>query len=551
MDRAKRIMELMKEYMTEKTHTGTIMEKGNERFFEKWFHEVPYFVKNPDLCGLYPIAGDHLNRRVPWALLKGSGKKTIVLVHHSDVVDTEDFGKYAEDAYDPEKITQIFRDNSIQMNDAAREDLESGQWLYGRGTADMKGGAAIHMTLMEEYSQRENFQGNLLLIAVPDEENLSAGMRGAIPLLKQLKELHDLEYVLMLDVEPHSRPEKNTALIQEGSVGKLMPVIYVRGKLTHVGQVYQGFNPVNLLAAIIRRTELNPEFIETAGNAATPPPTWLYAKDQKQVYDVSLPIGAAGYMNLLTFDRSPAEIFERLKDISKDAFEEVIHDIKKSHEHYFNVSLDKSPLPDWKPKVRLYGELYQEALQDSGDAFIRAMDELMKNVKKKVAGDEITMIDGAFQMIETTLSYVRDLSPVVVIALAPPYYPNVNNAMMPEAAKPVNAAIKDLQDYSQKEWGLTFQVENYFTGICDLSYAMFQAASENITYIEENMLLWKHLYDIPLETIKQLSMPVMNLGPWGKDFHKFTERVYLEDLLERTPILTDHIIRHLLGESTC
>ena len=30
-------------------------------------------------------------------------------------------------------------------------------------------------------------------------------------------------------------------------------------------------------------------------------------------------------------------------------------------------------------------------------------------------------------------------------------------------------------------------------------------------------------------------MAGINIGPWGKDFHKLTERVYKEDLYERTP----------------
>ena len=44
-----------------------------------------------------------------------------------------------------------------------------------------------------------------------------------------------------------------------------------------------------------------------------------------------------------------------------------------------------------------------------------------------------------------------------------------------------------------------------------------------------------------------LGMPVLNLGPWGKDFHKYTERVYLEDLFERTPTLVDQVIAKVLG----
>ncbi len=30
------------------------------------------------------------------------------------------------------------------------------------------------------------------------------------------------------------------------------------------------------------------------------------------------------------------------------------------------------------------------------------------------------------------------------------------------------------------------------------------------------MLIWRDIYYIPLE-IKEISMPVLNVGPWGKD----------------------------------
>ena len=44
-----------------------------------------------------------------------------------------------------------------------------------------------------------------------------------------------------------------------------------------------------------------------------------------------------------------------------------------------------------------------------------------------------------------------------------------------------------------------------------------------------------------------MTLRVLNIGPWGKDFHKYTERVYKEDLFERTPILIDRLIKELLG----
>jgi arginine utilization protein RocB len=39
----------------------------------------------------------------------------------------------------------------------------------------------------------------------------------------------------------------------------------------------------------------------------------------------------------------------------------------------------------------------------------------------------------------------------------------------------------------------------------------------------------------------------MNIGPWGKDFHKMTERVNKEDLYIRTPMIIKEAISLILG----
>lgn len=60
------------------------------------------------------------------------------------------------------------------------------------------------------------------------------------------------------------------------------------------------------------------------------------------------------------------------------------------------------------------------------------------------------------------------------------------------------------------------------------------------------MLIWRNIYYIPLE-IKEIFMPVLNVGPWGKDLHKYTERVNRDDLFYRTPKLIDLVVSKLLG----
>ena len=52
-----------------------------------------------------------------------------------------------------------------------------------------------------------------------------------------------------------------------------MPFVYVRGSLAHVGKVFEGFNPLNLMSEIVRRTELNLDLSDVVGTEAAPPPT--------------------------------------------------------------------------------------------------------------------------------------------------------------------------------------------------------------------------------------------------------------------------------------
>lgn len=545
MKLSERIEKNLLNYLKTRTHTGTELERNNEVFFKEWAESVPYFKEHPEYYGLHEIKNDHLERKSTWALLKGNGKKTIIMIHHTDTVDADDFGKYKEYAYEPYEIERLYKQDNVEMDEVAKNDLYSGKWLFGRGASDMKGGGSITYSLLEEYSEDEEFNGNILVLGVPDEENLSAGMRSAIYLLKELKNKYDLEYVLLLNVEPHEKVKDNNITVYDGSVGKIMPIFMVRGKLAHVGQVYKGFNPINLMSEIVRKTELNPDFIEKAGNTVTPAPTWLYFKDRKDVYDVSLPLTVGGYMSILTLTKSPKDILEQLKEISKEAFNHVIADMKASYEKYKDLSNMSYGGCDWKVNVKYYGEIYNEILEEKGESFKNKISNFQRNIEEKIRKNEITRIDGAYELIEKTLEYYNDLSPIVVIALAPPYYPSTNNSML-ENVEDINKLIAEMDNYSRNETGLGIYTQNYFTGISDLSYGLFTRDNENIDYIANNMIFWGDMYYIPLDIIRELSMPVLNIGPWGRDLHKYTERVYKKDLLENIPRLIDYVVRNIL-----
>ena len=125
------------------------------------------------------------------------------------------------------------------------------------------------------------------------------------------------------------RKDFSEGVFSEGSVGKIMPFVYVRGYLSHIGKVFEGLNPLNIMSEIVRRTELNMDFSDVVGNESAPPPTWLYLRDSKKQYDVSLPLSASGCFSILTLDQTPADVMAEVRRICEDSFSCVIDEMNE------------------------------------------------------------------------------------------------------------------------------------------------------------------------------------------------------------------------------
>jgi arginine utilization protein RocB len=533
-------------YVKVRSDTFTDMERDIEPFLMDFFNSINYFKNNPEHFGTYKIKNDTFNRSVSWGLVKGKGDDTVVLIHHNDVVDIEDFKTLKPYAYSPSELEIELLKIKEDLLAEAKEDLESGDYIFGRGTADMKGGGAIQLALLKRYSELENLYGNILLISVPDEENLSAGMLSAVLLLKELKEKYKLNYLMMINSEPHQRVNKDVGILSEGSVGKMMPFFYVRGFLSHVGKVFEGFNPVSLLAEIVHKTELNLQLSDFFENEASPPPTWLYFKERKYNYDVSLPPSVGGCLSILTLNREPSSMLESIREICTEAFTEIISSMNHKYEIY-RMKTNKlyEPLP-WKAKVVTFKELYDEAYEVHGEVFKHHYNKALEEIKVKVQAGDVSMIESNFFLVEAIYDFINDISPRVVIGLAPPYYPNVSNIYIENISSKAKYLSDRIIEYSLKHFKQAYSREYFFTGISDLSYTSISNSKDIAKALVGSMPLFGSLYSIPLEEVESLSMPCMNIGPWGKDFHKLTERVLKEDLFYRSPELLHYAISTLL-----
>ena len=542
-----KIKEILYEYVKIESFTNTSGERLVEEFFTAHFGEIPYFKEHPDNWGLYPVENDPLGRHVCWAMVRGKGNKTVAMVHHYDIVDIEDYKLLKPLAFSPDELAAALADHKDMLPEDALVDLEAGSFVFCRGGCDMKAGGAIQYALLEEYSKLANFEGNVIVLGVPDEENLSAGMRTAVRLLAELKEKQGLEYLMMINSEPHQRKDFSKGVFSEGTVGKMMPFVYVRGFLSHAGKVFEGLNPVSVLSEIVAKTEVNMDFADVVDGEAAPPPTWLYQKDSKDRYDVSMPLSAQGCFSVLTLKQTPAELLGKVKRVCEDGFLTVIERLNENYEKFLAATGQPVKKLPWKVKTVGFGELYEEAKAQHGTVFEEAYEMERERILRDLAEGCINMIEGNFQLIEKIYDYIEDISPRVVYGLLPPYYPNVSNVYFDGIAEEASGLSEKLSTYTQEEYGQIYDKEYFYTGICDLSYINIDDPTAQRESVAGAMPLFGAYYDIPFEQIKAVSMAGINIGPWGKDFHKLTERVYKEDLYERTPRILDYAVKILLG----
>jgi len=542
----KDVKEILYEYVSINSKTSSKNEQMAEKFLIDYFDSLKYFKENPNNYGSHKIENDPYGRGVPWALVEGEGSDTVVMLHHYDVVDVEDFGNLKNLAFLPDELEKELKKGKVKISKEAQNDLESGDYIFGRGATDMKGGGSIQLSLLKQYSEMKDFKGNVIVMGVPDEENLSAGMRSAAYLLKELREKYNLNYIATLNSEPHQRKDDDVGVISLGSVGKIMAFVYVRGWLSHAGKTFEGLNPLGILSEITSKTETNTAFSDFVMGEASPPPTWLYSKDDKENYDVSMPLSAKGSFSVLTLDSEIDEVMNKVIKVSEEAFDSVIKKNNQYYKKYLENTNRKFTALPWQTKVVKISQLIEEAEKDYREEFRKAYSSKLEDIKEKVQNGSINMIEGSFELVDEIFKYVSDPAPAVVIGLTPPFYPNVSNVKFEEKSEKVKNIADDIFSFVKKEFNQEYTKEYFFTGISDLSYASYENSEVGQEILSKEMPLYGDMYSIPLKEIEENSMPCLNVGPWGKDFHKLTERVLKEDLFERTPKILNFTVSKFL-----
>ncbi|WP_077326824.1 M20/M25/M40 family metallo-hydrolase [Virgibacillus siamensis] len=516
--------------------TGSNAEIALAEYMHHLLMQKNYFQNNPDHLNLHPLAD---GRHLLTALVKnGVSSDTIILLSHFDVVGIDDYGSLGNLAFYPRELTKEMEAIKDRLPQAVQSDLSSGEWLFGRGSMDMKAGLTLHFSMIERAIAGE-FNGNILLVSVPDEEVNSLGMVTALPVLEQLQQEEQLTYTACLNGEPmfSKYPGDTNYYVYAGSIGKMLPGFYCYGKASHVGEPFAGINPNLMTSFLSQQLELNEAFIEKIGDEVTPPPISLMQRDLKEEYSVQTPHTAISMFNVLFLKQSFDQINGKLLEGAEAAARKVEKYVYAKASHFADVA-DDFTMPDLHVRVMMYDELYKEAVKRHGANEVKRRENLL--VSQRDTGDR----DFSTLLVQELASMCKDLAPMIILFYSPPFYPAVSSYDDPR----IRQVMDHVKTYTKEHYSKKLTVSEFFTGLSDLSFVGPATAESQLQQLTVNMPLQHNGFLFPEDVMKQLTMPILNIGPLGKDPHQWTERLELTYSFDYLPAILTEAIHQLFDK---
>ncbi len=514
---------LTKEMVGIPSVNGTAGEKDIATYIEHYLRGIPYFQAHPDFVFTRTLHNDVLGRKNVFALLKGEKPnegKTILFHGHTDTVDTKDFGALEPYAFDCQALEEQLR--AMALTPEVAEDLASGAYLFGRGACDMKSGNAVYLAVLHDLSKHpETLAGNVLFMFNPVEENLHTGMMEALPVLEALQKEQGLQYLFAVnnDYTCPLFPGDHTRFVYAGAAGKLLPCFYIQGKETHVGQCFEGFDATMVAAELIREMNLNTRFCDGYQGEYTLPPQVLYAREQKAFYDVQTPQSAFVYFNYYVHTASVEDILQQLKTLARGALERVQETINQRYQAYCKLCGMTYTKLSYPLQVLTYEELVWLAKQQEGqaDQILEALSHtlLAKGTDKREIGMHLTRKLCQLANIKT---------PLIVLFFAAPYCPQNTLKQTVPKEKQLWDQLSHMVKAFEKETGEAYRMLHFYPSLSDSSYLKLD--DDHLETLLNNFPQYQTVYPVPFRQIKRMNIPALTFGVYGKDAHKWTERVY-------------------------
>lgn len=528
---------------------SVVNTQGEATIAQHLYEEIQqweYFREHPDHLWLQPTGEEGRTRYNVIALVKADGdvQETTLLLGHIDTVGIDDYGQLRDVAIHPAELRDRMG-NMLNLPPQVRRHLEDEDWMFGRGSSDMKSGVAANLAVLHHYSQRtDTMKGNLLLVAECDEEDSSNGVLAAVPFLNRLAEQEGMRISSAINsdfVTARYEGDPNR-YIYMGTVGKLLPTVFVSGKETHVGQAFDGFDPNLLLAEITREIDYNPELCDEMYGEVTPPPVSLKQTDLKPYYDVQTPLAAFAYYNFLVYSLSPRDVMEKLKACVTKAFERTLEQYHSRYLQYCSLTGTTPRELEMQPRVYSYQEYYSYLTERHGEKIEKAIHQKAAELSQDPSLDIRWY---CCRLVEELHCWDDNKEPVCVLFYSSLYSPRVALSADDPLERRLQSAVEHAVREVQPTYAHPIAIRQFFPYISDMSFVALSDDEEGIEGYTANMPAWGNKHRVPFEEIRKLDVPIVNIGPYGFDAHKKWERMECTYSLEIVPKLMHQVIEYL------
>ncbi|MFO1090348.1 MAG: M20/M25/M40 family metallo-hydrolase [Hyphomicrobiales bacterium] len=475
-------------------------------------------------------------RRYVAMLLRGRGRRTVILTGHFDTVSETDYGELKTLAFCPLELRsallgKLASSASTPAERRALVDLQSGDFLPGRGLLDMKAGLAAGLAAAEAVLRAGGFRGNVLFLAVPDEENASIGARAVARDLGPIAEENDLDIIaaINLDSIADDTDGRHGRVIATGTIGKLLPTAFIVGVPAHSGFPLNGLNAAAIAASIASELEWAPELTDGSVPDGGTPPSLLSLRDGKEAYDVTTPQTAFLALNVLLRTSTPAQVTEAFEILCRRGCDRAVERLKANIER-LSASVDLPPI-----QLHRFAVVKSAALA-ARPAFAGELAALVDAVSS--AG--LPLPEQGRRVADAVWQASGLSAPVVVLGFGSiPYVPTALSHS-PEGRR-LAASARRVAEAASARHGSIVSCTDYFAGISDLSF-FGEADRSTLDAVAANTPMWRDDWS---PGPRYRGIPSINMGPWGRDYHTPLERLHCGYAFEVLPGMLIDLLRDL------
>lgn len=505
--------------------------------------EIPYFRDHPDQVRLVESHGDPMTYSVV-AIVRGKGRRALAMAGHYDVVSIDNYRELAPLAFKPDELLKALiadlQGRPVGSSEQrALEDFRSGDFLPGRGLLDMKSGIAAGIAVLEDFAADPDRLGNLVLVATPDEERGSRGMRSlrdALPAIARDFGV-DIEAGINLDATSDQGDGAEGRSIYRGTIGKALPFALVVGHSSHASYPFEGISAQLIASEITRAVEANPALCDGTGGEVSPPPICLEAKDLRGGYEVTTPERVWVAFNWLSHGWTAGELLERFRQVVETATATAIDQFNRHARHYATMVGSDAAAVAAAPLVSV-AELRERVERAGGaDAIAR-----LKGIEQDLLAIDDPLAKTR-RLVGAMVTEAGLVGPAIVYGFSSLVYPSTHLSRQ-EGGRAFAEAIEAARLDHEAAGGSALRYREYFTGISDMSFFGHRPTDVDHAVIAGNTCV-SELVDRPGRDA--LTFPVVNIGPWGREFHQRLERVHMPYAFDELPRFIRDIVRRFLS----